>query len=303
MVFLLTYYIKKTNNNEYQEINKNFKLNVSKYVGDTNTLYFDVEGQDLPYLSDYQMFFKVIFEQNDRGLIESLDYNDGVLKVSFRDGNIIKNYTYDFSLEDFDKTIKVSAKEKIIRSLYKIVSMYRENPNSQITSRQKYIWIIYDIIDRDRIPMISDENELRRIFQVYNYDKNNILTDVLNNVKFYQDGRPIEFKGRVRDQRINSIRGDVMMQMDAAMSVFAYKNNASKIYDEYLENLYIEPLQLYFEDTNQNENEEEKKASVISVTKELINQGVNNLRETAVTKKNEILDKKDDILMRIKKKN
>ena len=302
---MLTYYIKKNNNNEYKEINKNFKLNVSKYIGDTNTLYFDVDGEDLPYLSDYQMFFRVIFEQNDKGLIESLDYNDGVLKVTFRDGNIIKNYTYDFSLDDFDKTIKVSVKEKVTRSLYKIMSMYRENPNSQITTRQKYIWIIYDIIDRDRIPIIENEDDLRRIFEVYTLDKMDILEDVLKNVRFYDEGRPIEFVGRLKEQKINEIRGEVLMQMDASMSVFAYHNNASELYDEYLNNLYIEPF-TFVDEQNSNTDEQiesDEKHSVLNVTKELISQSVNSLKETALTNKNLLLDKKDDILMRIKKRN
>lgn len=300
---MLTYYIKKTNNNEYIEINKNFKLNVSKYVGDVNTLYFDVEEQELPYLLDYQLFFNVIFEQNEKGLIESLDYNDGILKIVFRDGNIIKNYTYDFSLKEFDKTIKVSAKDRITRSLYKLVSMYKENPNSQINSRQKYIWLIYDIIDHDRIPVITDSNELKRIFQVYNMDKNNILNDILNNVRFYNENGPVEFVGRLKEQRLNSIRGAVMMQMEASMSYFAYKNNATDIYQEYLEGIYIEQFDLYKKADEEAEEDVNQKPTVIETTKELFYQGLNSLRETAVTKKNILLDKTDDILMRIKKKN
>ena len=141
---MLTYNIRKTNNNEYKEINKSFKLNISKYVGEPNTLYFDVEGQELPYLIDYQLFFNVILEQSQKGLLESLDYDSGIMKASFRDGNIIKNYTYDFNLKNFSGDLNSSKMEKLTRSIYKILSMYRDNPNSHISSRQKYIWLIYE---------------------------------------------------------------------------------------------------------------------------------------------------------------
>ena len=305
---MVTYNIKKMNNNEYKEIDKHFKLNVSKFVGDVNTLYFDVENEQLPYLVDYQWFFTVMLEQSQKGLLECLEYEDGVMKTSFRDGNVIKNYTYDFSFEDFKKNPNVNKFDKITRSIYKILSMYRENPNSHISSRQKYIWLIYDIIDGDRMPIINDESKLRRIFEIYNYEKKNILNDFLENVEFYEDGVPVVYKGRLKKLRIDSIKNDVMMQMSAAMAIFAQKNNATEIYQEYLDNIYIERREISFKyydkDNNEIDPEDIQSTGTFRDTiRDIVDTKIGNLREIASEKKCQFLDKTDDILMRIKKKN
>lgn len=301
---MLTYNIKKTNNNEYKEIDKSFKLNISKYVGDANTLYFDVEGQELPYLIDYQLFFNVMLEQSQKGLLESLDYDSGIMKASFRDGNIIKNYTYDFNLKNFSGDLNSSKKEKLTRSIYKILSMYRDNPNSHISSRQKYIWLIYDIIDGDRKPIIKDKDELRKIFEVYNYEKKNILRDLIDNVEFYNDGVPVNYKGRVLEQKRKLIQDDVAMQMNAAMAVFAQANDASELYCEYLDNIYIERRIINFKYYDKEGNEiDPDSLNNSGGLREMFDTKIGNLREIASERKNQILDKADDILMRIKKKN
>ena len=217
----MAYYIKKTSNGEYKEIEKKLKLNVNKYAGDTNTLYFDVEGQDIPFLMDYNTFFNVMNEQIQKGLLESLDFKNGVINVTIRDGNVIKKYTYDFSWNDFDNRLYSRNFDRLKRSIYKIVSLYKENPNNSMASEQKYIWLIYDILDGDRIPIIEDKEELLRVFEVYNAHKSKFIEDLLDNVIFCDDdGNIIDYRDRLRSRKIEQIRYDVFNQVEAAIYIY-----------------------------------------------------------------------------------
>lgn len=288
---MATYYIKKTSNGEYKEIEKKLKLNVSKYAGDNNTLYFDVEGQDIPFLMDYNLFFNVMNEQIQKGLLETLDFNDGIIKVTIRDGNIIKKYTYDFSWNDFNNNLYSSNFDHLKRSIYKIVSIYKENPNSSIASEQKYIWLIYDILDGDRIPTIDKKEELLRLFEVYNAHKLEFLESLLANVIFCDDdGNIIDYRNNLRNRRIEQIRYDVFNQMEAAVYVFTCQNNANELYQEYLEKLYIPRREIVYKYVDEDGNEVEmapevEGGNIFSFAKDLLSTGVH------------------EVLSRIKKKN
>ena len=94
---MTNYYIKKISNGEHKEITKNFKLNLNRYCSDTSVLYFDVEKEETPFLMNFDLFFNIINEQIQNGLLEKLDYDNGIIYSTVRDGNIIKNYNYDFN--------------------------------------------------------------------------------------------------------------------------------------------------------------------------------------------------------------
>lgn len=280
----MAYYIKKTSNGEYKEIEKKLKLNVSKYVGDAATLYFDVEGQDIPFLMDYNTFFAVMNEQIQKGLLETLDFNDGVIDVTIRDGNIIKKYTYDFSWNDFDNSLYTSNFDHLKRSIYKIISLYKENPNSSLASEQKYIWLIYDILDGDRIPIIENKEELLRVFEVYNAHKNEFIEDLLENVIFCDDdGNIIDYRDGLRNRRIEQIRYDVFNQMEAAMYVFAAKNDANELYQEYLDNLYIPRREIVYKYIDEDGNEVEatpevEGGTIFSLGRDIIEQRLSDIK-------------------------
>ena len=280
----MAYYIKKTSNGEYKEIKKNLKLNVSKYVGEQSTLYFDVEGQDIPFLMDYKMFFSVLYEQIQKGLLETLNFKDGVIDVTIRDGNIIKNYTYDFSWNEFNNSLYNSSFETLKRSIYKVISLYKENPNSSLASEQKYIWLIYDILDGDRIPIIEDKEELLRVFEVYNAHKNEFVEELLENVIFCDDdGNIIDYRDGLRNRRIEQIRYDVFNQMEAAIYVFAVQNDANELYQEYLDNLYIPRREIVYKYVDENGNEVEatpevEGGTIFSLGRDIIEQRLSDIK-------------------------
>ena len=143
---MTNYYIKKISNGEHKEISKNYKLNLNRYCSDTSVLYFDVEGEEIPFLMNFDLFFNIINDQIQSGLLEKLDYDDGIISTTIRDGNIIKNYTYDFKSLFNNHNLNSNNLEHLKRAIFQIVSLYKENPNSSISSDQKYTLLINDII-------------------------------------------------------------------------------------------------------------------------------------------------------------
>ena len=53
---MATYFIKKTNNGEYKEIEKTFVLDTSKFRSKSDTLCFNVEGEENPTVFDLDVF-------------------------------------------------------------------------------------------------------------------------------------------------------------------------------------------------------------------------------------------------------
>ena len=291
---MASYCIKKINNGEHKEIEKKLTLNVKKYAGDTSTLYFDVEGQKVPFLMDHQLFFSIIHEQIQSGLVESMSYDNGVLDIVIRDGNIIKKYTYDFSLNEFDNSLYINHLDDLMKSIYKIVSLYNENPNSSMSSEQKYIWLIYDILDGDRMPVIENKDDILRIFEVYNAHKIDLLESLLDNVIFFDDNdNVIEYRDRLRERKLDQIRYDVINQMEIAMLLFAQQNNAIELYQQYMEGIYIPRREIVFEDDEEIEGAPEVEGGTIfSFGRDIIEQRLSSIKEAACNGFSRVLKKK-----------
>lgn len=294
---MTNYYIKKISNGEHKEITKNFKLNLNRYYSDTSILYFDIENQDIPFLMNFDLFFNIINEQIQNGLLERLDYKDGIISTTIRDGNIIKNYNYDFSSIFNNNNLNSNNLEHLKRALFQIISLYKENPNSSISSEQKYILLINDILDGDRIPNIDNEDELLRIFEVYNSHKQDFLNTLLDNVVFYDDnGNILEYRERLQEKKLNLIRYDVYNQMEAAILIFAQQCNAVELYQNYLENLYIPRREIVYTQVDENGNEIEvtpeiEGGTIFSLSKEIIVQGLSSIKELAQKSKRKLLKK------------
>lgn len=296
---MASYSIKKISNGEYREINKKFTLNVTKYRSNRSILYFNVENEKDPVLFDVSVFYNIIVEQIQKGLAEKLEYNDGVITVSVRDGNVIKNYIYDFNWKEFDKlgNFTQSALDELKDIVYKIVSIYNENPNRTLASTQTYFRMILDIIDGVRLPKIEDEEELLRIFEVYNSTKPELLMLLLQNVIFYDDnGNVLEYGKHLRAQKLKAIKYDVLSQMEVAMLMFAANNNAVELYQNYRESIYIPRRQIvykYFDDEGNEIAPPEgiESGTIFSLGKELIKKGFNNAKDFAISGVHSIADK------------
>ena len=282
---MTTYYIKKINNGEYKEIEKELKLNINKYNGEPSTLYFDVKGQEMPFLMDYNLFFDTLIEQIQKGLLEQLEFDRGIIITVIRDGNIIKKYSYDFNWEEINNTPYNSKIETLKSSIYKIVSLYKENPNSSITSDQKYTRLIYDILDGDRIPKIDNKEELLRIFEVYNAHKKEFLTTLLQNVIFCDsDNNIIDYRDKLRLRKIEQIRYDVFNQMETSMLLFVLQNDANDLYQDYQNNLYIPRIEVVYKYYDEEGNEietipEVAGGTIFSLGKDIIEQKLSFFKE------------------------
>ena len=79
-----TYSIKKISNGELKVIEKKFTLNVDRYCSHKDTLYFDVEGEKDPFCFDMNAFYQTTVAQIQQGLIEAIQYNDGVITMVIR---------------------------------------------------------------------------------------------------------------------------------------------------------------------------------------------------------------------------
>ena len=293
------YSIKKISNGEYKEVDKKLKLNVSKFCGNRSNLYFDVEGDNLPVIFDVNLFYSILVEQIQKGLIEHLTYNDGVITMTIRDGNIIKNYTYDFSFNDFEG--KITALDEVKTLVYKIISMFSENPNKTMSTEQRYLRMIFDIIDGVRLPQFNDPYEILRIFEVYNANKPIILLTLLENVVFYDDnGNVMEYGKHLKAQKLKAIKYDVLTQMEMAMLMFAVNNNAYDLYKQYNESIYIPRREVQFKYFDEDGNEvdykpEIEKGTIISESREFLKKRLLNLKELAMSGAHTVADKARNI--------
>ena len=347
-------------NNDVEEIEKCFVLDIDKYRGHGDTLCFNVEGEENPTVYDLGTFINNMIGQIEQGLMESLEFKDDLLITVINDGKTIKKYTYDLgfsrlkgtsfgmnanssldelkgyvlkvvtcynenpnnaleelksiifrvvsyynenpndSLEELKGLIyKIvtcynenpnNSLEELKGLMYKIVSYYNENPNREIMSKQKYIRMILDIMDGDRLPKLESKDEILRVFQVYHANKADILEILLDNVVFYDDsGNVLDYSSFIKTRKLESIKYDILNQMELKMLMFAVANNAHDLYQEYNNNTNIMPVEIQYKYVDENGNEVEPEVeeveagTIFSVGRELIEKGVSNIRNAAFT--------------------
>ena len=306
---MATYSIKKTNNGEYKEVEKYFKLDVPRFVGHRDTLYFNVEGEETPVLFDINLFANIMIEQIQKGLIESLEYKDGVIIATIRDGNTIKKYTYDFSWGEFSNSLNASGLDELKRTVYKIVSIYNEDPNKAITTEQRYLRMVFDIMDGDRLPKLTDKEEILRVFQVYHGNKPAILTVLLQNVVFYDDNdNVLEYGKFLRAKKLDAIKYDVLSQMEIKMLMFAVQNDAYEMYQEYNNKTHIPRVEIAYKYVDEDGNEieppveEVEAGTIFSVGKEIVKKGLTGIRNLAVTGASLAVDTASSVLKKVKER-
>ena len=245
---MINYKIQKLNNNEYQEVSKEFSLDVNEYCRDPRHLKFDVTGEENPYSININLFYQMMIEQIGQGLIESMEYDNGLVMVTMRDGTVVKNYLYDFHWEKFADRMKAEAFSDLKTMIMNIVSFYNDNPYRESLNDSKYLRIIYDIIDNDRSLRLDNENEVMKVLMTYNKYKAAILQLMLSRVVFFDDkGRVIEFGKVLRVRNLKRIKYDVLRQMEYAMLLFAAVNDKSQEYKAYLEKTYIPRRHLFYQ--------------------------------------------------------
>ncbi len=244
------YRIKKISNGEYKEMEKTFTLNVTKYCSNKSVLYFDVEGEDIPTCFDVDLFYNIMVSRIQSGLVESMKYDNGSILVEFKDGNVLRKYTYNFEWEKFSRsnhTSAATAASELKEILFKLVSLWNENPNRELNNKQKNLRVVFDIIDCERIPIYDNEEDLLNIFEAYNQNKGTILDALLDNVVFFDDdGNPIFYNEFMRERKLKEISTDVIGQMEASMLLFALKNNAVELYQSYLKSTFIPKRELVY---------------------------------------------------------
>lgn len=244
------YQIKKISNGEYKETEKTFNLNVTKYCSNKSVLYFDVEGEDIPTCFDVDLFYNIMVSRIQSGLVESMKYDNGSILVEFKDGNVLRKYTYNFGWDKFSRENHTSANTaatELKEVLYKLVSLWNEDPNRELNQKQKNLRVVFDIIDCERIPIYENEEDLLSIFEAYNQNKSTILNALLDNVVFFDDdGNPIFFTEFVRERKLKEITEEVIGQMEASMVLFALKNDAVELYQKYLKSTFIPKRELVY---------------------------------------------------------
>lgn len=291
------YRIRKVSNGELRRKERILTLNVDKYCSHKDTLYFDVEGEKDPYCFDINAFYTNVISLIQQGLVEDLIYDDGVLNMFIRDGNVYTDYLYDFNYDKLKE--RVSAFEDIKIMVYKIVSFYNDNPIKSIISTQKYMNMIFDIIDGDRLPEIKDENVLLRIFEVYNANKKEILLTLLQNVELLdENGNAVEYGKFVRTRKLMSIKYDILQQMEIAMLIFAVQNGAQDLYSEYMADTYIQPRKILYKYMDENGNlidvselQKTTEGNIGTIAKGLVQSGYNGAKNF-ITQKGEAIKKK-----------
>jgi len=308
---MATYSIKKVNNGEYKEVEKTFVLDVSKFRGHGDTLFFNVEGEDVPTVFDLNLFETIMMSQIQQGFMESLEYKDGLIVATTRDGNTIKKYTYDFGWNkpvpaQYGLSSELSL-EALRSTIYKIVSFYNENPNREIMSQQKYIRMILDIMDGDRLPKIKDKDEILRVFQVYHGNKSEILEILLENVIFYDDNdNVLEYGKFLRARKLDAIKYDVLNQMEIKMLMFAVNNEAYDLYQEYNSHTHIPRVEVEYKYVDQDGNEVEapveevEAGTIFSVGKELLKRGASNVKRLALNGAQKVSRETSLVLEKIK---
>ena len=245
-----SYSIRKISDNDKKEINKTLTLNVQKFTVDSTMLYFDIDGSDIPLVIGYNDFFNNINENIKGGYVRSITYDNGIVNIVTFEGNIKRNYTYDFNYKGFDLSIHDSHFDYLKRSIFKTISMYNESP-STILSIQKYISIICNIIDGDNIPIIDDRNEIINILNFYNDNKELFLNLLIGKIVFFDDnGNIIEYNETTRNEIIDNLITDIFSQMEASIIIFIQENNACELYQSYLDNLFIPRRELSYQIDN-----------------------------------------------------
>ena len=254
------YRIKKITNGEYKETEKKFTLNVSKYCSNKSVLYFDVEGEEIPTCFDVELFYNIMVARIQAGLVESMKYENGCIFVEFKDGNILKKYVYDFAWEKFSRDVHtgaVNAANELKEVLYKLVSLWNENPDKAITNKQKSLRVVFDILDGERVPVYEKEEDLLEVFEAYNQNKTEILKALLDNVVFFdEDENPIFYPVYTREKKLKEITYDVISQMETSMLLFAANNNAVELYQKYLASTYIPRRELVYRFVDENGEEQ-----------------------------------------------
>ncbi len=254
------YQIKKISNGEYKEMEKTFNLNVTKYCSNKSVLYFDVEGEEIPTCFDVDLFYNIMVSRIQSGLVESMKYENGAILVEFKDGNVLRKYTYNFGWDKFSRenhTSASTAASELKEILYKLVSLWNENPNRELTNKQKNLRVIFDIIDGERIPIYEKEEDLLNIFETYHQSKGDILDALLDNVVFFDDeGNQVYYPEYTRERKIDEITDDVIAQMETSMLLFAANNNAVELYQKYLNSTYIPRRELVYSYVDENGEEQ-----------------------------------------------
>lgn len=270
------YLIKKISNGEFKEIDRSFELDTHSYRSDRGTLEFKMEGEENPVCFDVSVFVSMMVSRIQEGLVEAMKYEDGVIKITYRNGNEVYNDTYDFKWEEFDSVLNGSAVKELKTIILKVVSVYNENPNKAIINEKKYLRIIMDILDGERIPIYEDKEEVLRIFEVYNKDKVAILLTLLNNVIFYDDkGTVLEFGKHLKTRKLKEIKYDVLKRMETSMMMFAVRNEALDLYQEYMASIYMPTVEIVYKYVDENGNEVEppsqgmERGTILSIGKEI----------------------------------
>ena len=242
------YKIQKINNNEYKEVSKELSLDVNEYCKNPGTLRFNVSGEKDPYSINFNLFYQMMIEQIGQGLIESMDYDNGLVMVTMRDGTVIKNYLYDFHWDEFANRMKADAFNELKLMILNIVSFYNDNPYRETLNDSKYLRMIYDIMDADRPQALSNEEDVMKVLATYHKYKAAILELMLSRAVFFDEqGRQVVYPPMLRKRKLKAIKLDVLKQMEFTMLLFAGINQKSAEYKEYLENTYIPRRHVFYQ--------------------------------------------------------
>ena len=177
---------KQNNSEEYQTIEKRFVLDIDKFRGHGDTLSFDVLGEDNPTVFDLGVFVNSIIGQIDQGLIEDLEFKDGLLVTIINDGKTIKKYTYDLGfnrLEDVSFGMRSNKEFDELKNLiYKIVSLYKENPNNALEELKDLIFKIVSLYKEN--PNNSLEELKSVVFKIVSCYNENPNREIIASQKF-----------------------------------------------------------------------------------------------------------------------
>ena len=294
---MTNYSIRKINNNNYREINKEFSLDVNEYCKDSKNLYFHVNGEANPTIIDFWGFYQTTVEQIGSGLIESMEYDDGLLLITERDGSVIKNYLYDFHWNQFANRMKAEALDSLKKMVVKIVSFYNDNPYRESLAASTYLLRIFDILDADRSQNIGNPEEAMRILKTYQKFKPVILTTLLNRVVFYDDkNRTVDYNSLLRKRKLNQIKLDVLNQMEITMMLFAGINGVSEEYKAYLSKIDIPRRHILLQAYDEEGNvigiiDPTQKGTIFSMGKELAREAFGGLKQLTLNGVQKIGDK------------
>ncbi len=283
---MTSYKIQKLNNNEYKEVSKELSLDVNEYCKDPKTLKFNVTGEENPYCTEFYTFYQTMIEQIGQGFIESMEYEDGLIMVTMRDGTVIKNYLYDFHWDEFANRMKADAFNELKTMIMKIVSFYNDNPYREMLNEAKYLRMVYDVMDADRPQAIANKDDVMKVLATYNKYKAGILELMLSRVVFFDDqGRILAYPPLLRKKKLKAIKFDVLRQMEFTMLLFAGINQKSQEYKEYLDNTYIPRRHVFYQCFDDEGNllgvvdaTATQRGTILSMGKEFAKEQLGNLR-------------------------